>query len=73
MNSKDHAPSMHRRQFELIADIIKALPDDRCRMLDMRTNRPVNMKGVVAEHFANELERRMRNFKRDVFLSQFDT
>ncbi len=61
-------PNLNRRHFQLIADIIAELPDDRGRLLDMRTDRPVNMREIVAKHFATELNKANAHFKLERFM-----
>jgi len=60
--------SMQRRQFQLIAEIIAELPDDRGRLLDMRTDRPVNVREMVAKHFAARLDKTNAHFKVERFM-----
>ncbi len=59
---------MHRRHYQLIADIIAELPDDRGRLLDMRTDRPVNMRELVAKHFTKALAPTNAHFKSERFM-----
>ncbi len=66
---KGNHPGMQRRHYQLIADIIAELPDDRGRLLDMRTDRPVNMRELVAKHFAKALAPANAHFKSERFMS----
>lgn len=61
-------PSMNRRAFQQVAEIIAELPDDRGRMLDMRTNRPINMRKIVADHFVKRLNVTNAHFKPERFM-----
>lgn len=66
--TKGNNPSMSRRQFQQLGEIIAALPDDRGRLLDMRTNRPVNMRELVAKHFVEHLDDTNAHFNADRFM-----
>lgn len=65
---KGNNTSMQRRHYQLIAEIIAELPDDRGRLLDMRTNRPANVREIVAKHFAEHLEMTSAHFKTERFM-----
>jgi len=57
-----------RPHFQALADMIRELPDDTCRLLDMRTNRPVDLRLVVAREFAKTLVKTHAHFKADRFM-----
>ncbi len=61
-------PTLNRRHFQFIADIIAELPDDRGRLLDMRTNRPANLREIVAKHFTIELDKANAHFNSERFM-----
>jgi len=52
-----------RAHFQALADLIRAMPDDTCRLLDQRTNRPVDLRRVVAVHMAEALVKTHAHFK----------
>ena len=67
---KGNSTSMNRRAFQRIAEIIAELPDDRGRLLDMRTQRPANMRIIVAKHFASHLDTTNSHFKTERFMEE---
>ncbi len=66
--AKGNNAGMNRRAFQEIAEIIAELPDDRGRLLDMRTDRPVNMREIVAKHFTKALDKTSTHFKPERFM-----
>ncbi len=60
---------MNRRHFQFIADIIADIPDDRARLIDLHTKDIVNVRLMVAEHFAKHLSDSVSRFKPTRFLA----
>ncbi len=67
MSTNRHS-TLNRSHFQLIASVIATLPDDRCRLLDMRTDRPANVREIVAKHFAVELGSVSKHFSPERFM-----
>lgn len=65
---KGNNTSMQRRHYQIIAEVIAELPDDRGRLLDMRTDRPANVREIVAKHFAKHLDKSNAHFKIERFM-----
>ena len=61
-------PNMTRRHFNLLAEIIADLPADNARLMNMKTNRPVDVRRLVAEHFISHFAPTNKHFKEDMFL-----
>lgn len=62
MIMKGNNTSMQRRHYQIVAEIIAELPDDRGRLLDMRTDRPANVREIVARHFVIHLDKTNAHF-----------
>jgi len=57
-----------RAHFQALALIVRDMPDDTCRLLDMRTNRPIDLRRVVAEYLCNEFSKTHSHFKEARFM-----
>ncbi len=58
-----------RAHFQFLADMVRTMPDDTCRLLDMRTQRPVDLRRIVAEHMCEHFKDTHAHFKRSRFMA----
>lgn len=58
-----------RAHFQFLAGMVRDMPDDTCRLLDMRTQRPVDLRRIVAEYMCKSFKDTHAHFKQSRFMS----